>query len=79
MPATSLVDGVDEGTFLYDKPEDIVRDVRNYTSCLDYGSALEPASRATCRYVAFSTFSRRNRPETFALLLRRRVAWDLTG
>lgn len=36
MTEPDVVSGFDEGTFSYDEPEDLMRDVRNYTSRLDF-------------------------------------------
>ena len=38
LPEPDLVNGFDEGEFTYDEYDDMVRDVRNYTSNLDLAS-----------------------------------------
>ena len=39
LPEPDLVNGVDEGGFTHDEYDDMVRDVRNYTSNIDLASS----------------------------------------
>ena len=57
LPDPDLVSGFDEGEFTYDDYDDMIRDVRNYTSKLDLSSpaAADRAGLKICQCGIFSS------------------------